>query len=93
MSESTKVKSIRLAHHFKEDKINVTHVEKPYGDYSDPIVKIDVTEFGKSSGKLEIPYENIDELIKALNKAKSVYNSIPHPDVHAELDAEVGGGQ
>ena len=45
------------------DLINITHVEKPYGDYSDPIVKIDVTEFGKSSGKLEIPYENIDEFV------------------------------
>lgn len=93
MSESTKVKSIKLAHHFKEDRINITHVEKPYGDYSDPIVKIDVTEFGKDSGQLEIPYENIDELIKALTNAKGVFDSIPHSDVHAELDADIGGGQ
>jgi hypothetical protein len=93
MSENIKVKKIRLAHHSREDKIVITHVEKPYGEYSDPIVKIDVKELGKNMGSLEIPYENLDDVINALRKAKEVCKKIPHEDVHAELNAEVGGGQ
>ncbi|WP_419770273.1 MAG: hypothetical protein ACNI3C_00320 [Candidatus Marinarcus sp.] len=93
MSESTHVKSISLAHHFGEDKINVTHVEKPHGDYSDPVVKLDINEFGKIAGEVEIPYENIDALILALQKAKEVYNEIVHVDVHAQMNAAIGGGE
>lgn len=92
MSESIKIRTIRLAHHFKKDKINVTHVEKPYGEYSDPIVKIEIVESGKEVGHLEVPYENVDELISALRKSVDVCGKIPHSDVHDELVADVGGG-
>lgn len=93
MSESTHVRSINLAHHFSEDKINVTHVERPYGDYSDPVLKLDINEFGKISGQIEIPYENLDEVIQALEKARADYKNVQHVDVHAELNANIGGGQ
>jgi len=93
MSDKIKVRSIKLANHFSEDRINITHVEKPHGEYSDPIVKIDITEFGKTTGTLEIPYENIEEVISALRDSEEVCSEITHPDVHAELDADVGGGQ
>lgn len=92
MSESTKVRTIRLAHHFKKDKITVSHIEKPYGDYSDPIVLIEVLENGKTTGHLEVPYENVDELISALRKSADIYDKKPHSSLHDELVADVGGG-
>lgn len=94
MSESTKIKSIRLAHHFKEDDvINIEHIEKPYGEYSNPIVKIDILLHGQSQGKLEIPYENLDEIISALHQAEDVNESMEHIHTHDELDADYEGGQ
>lgn len=92
MSEVTKIRSIHLAHHLSEDEIDVSYVEKPYGDYSDPIIKLDIKEF---DGKLEvkIPYSKVDELIQALKNSKEVYDKTTHPAVHAELGADIGGGQ
>ncbi len=92
MTETIKVKSIVLAQYFREDTINITHVEKPYGEYSDPVVRIDRLENGKVTGLIEIPYENIDDIIDALHKAEDVNDSIPHNDVHGELNSDVGGG-
>ncbi len=92
MTEKIKVKSVVLAQYFREDKINITHVEKPYGDYSNPVVRIDRCENGKVTGLIEIPYENLDDVIAALHKAEDVNDSIPHNDVHAELNSDVGGG-
>ena len=92
MAESIKVKEIVLAQYFREDQINITHVEKPYGEYSNPVVRIDRIENGKKTGLIEIPYENLEEIIKALHKAEDVYDSIPHNDLHGDLKSEVGGG-
>jgi hypothetical protein len=92
MAESIKIKSIVLAQYFRKDEINITHVEKPYGEYSDPVVRIDRLENGKVTGLIEIPYENIDDIIDALHKAEDVCDSIPHNDIHAELNSETGGG-
>ena len=92
MAESIKVKQIVLAQYFRKDEINITHVEKPYGDYSDPVVRIDRIENGKKTGIIEIPYENLEEVIDALHKAEDVYDSIPHNDIHGDLKSEVGGG-
>lgn len=90
--QKTKVKTLTLAQHFREDRINISHIEKPYGEYSNPVVRIDRVECGKLTGLVEIPYENIDEVIEALHKAEKVHDSIPHNDVHGELDCNVGGG-
>lgn len=92
MAESIKVKSVVLAQYFRQDKINITHVEKPYGEFSDPVVRIDRHENGKVTGLIEIPYENLEDIIKALHKAEDVYDSIPHNDVNGDLKSEVGGG-
>jgi len=92
MAESIKVKQIVLAQYFRKDEINITHMEKPYGDYSDPVVRIDRIENGKKTGLIEIPYENLEEVIKALHKAEKVCDSIPHDELHGELKADVGGG-
>lgn len=92
MVESIKVKSIVLAQYFREDAINITHIEKPYGEFSSPVVRIDRNENGKVTGLIEIPYENLEEVIAALHKAEDVYDSIPHNDLHGDLKSEVGGG-
>lgn len=92
MAECIKVKTVVLAQYFRDDSINISHVEKPYGEYSDPVVRIDRLENGKTTGLVEIPYKNLEDVIKALHKAEGINDSIPHNDVHAELIAEVGGG-
>jgi len=92
MAEVTKVREIVLAQHFKEDQININHVEKPYGEFSSPVVRINRVENGKNIGLIEIPYENIEEVISSLHKAEDIYDSIPHNDLHGDLKANVGGG-
>lgn len=92
MSKNIKVSTIRLAHHFKKDKITVSHIEKPHGEYSDPIVLIEVLENGKTTGHLEVPYENIDEVISALRKSVDIYEETPRSSIHDELVADTGGG-
>ena len=87
-----KVKKVVLAHYFREDEINISHVQDPYGDYSNPVVRIDRMENGKRTGIIEIPYENLDEVISALHKAEDLNESIPRNEIHAEMNAEVGGG-
>ncbi|AXH12802.1 hypothetical protein [Halarcobacter bivalviorum] len=93
MKTSTKIDSIRLAHHFKKDTINLFYVEKPYGEYSDPVVKIEILENDKLTGQLEIPFENIDNLIESLQKVREKYENDNALDIHEELSANIGGGQ
>lgn len=93
MSTSIEVKNLHLAHK-KGEVISVTHVEKPHGEHSDPIVSIGVSYHGeKNHSVIEIPYENVDEVIEALTKSKEVCDTFFHEDFHAELDCEMGGGQ
>ena len=92
MPEVVQVRKIRLAHHFKKDKISVSHIEKPYGEFSDPIAKIQVEEGGEIVGEVEIPYENIEELIEALRKSADIYKETPRNELHDELIADTGGG-
>lgn len=92
MAEYIKVKDIVLAQYFREDQITITHVEKPYGEFSSPVARIHRVENGKRTGLIEIPYENLEEIIDALRKAEEVYDSIPHNEPGAELKAEIGGG-
>lgn len=92
MVERTKVKTVTLAQYFREDKINISHIEKPYGEFSNPVVRIDRHENGKTTGLIEIPYENLEEVIEALYKAEHLCDSIPHNDIHGELKSDVGGG-
>lgn len=94
MKTVTKIDSIRLAHHFKKDSMNIFFVEKPYGEFSDSIVKIEVIENDEKIGNLEVPYENIDDIINALTKIKDKFDTNPKiEDLHDELAADVGGGQ
>jgi len=92
MTESLKVKTIVLAQHFRKDSIHITHIEKPYGEYSDSVVRIDRLENEKVTGLIEIPYANLEEVISALRNAEDVNESIPHNDIHGDLKSDVGGG-
>ena len=83
------VKTFKLAHS-TDDTVRIEHIEKPYGEYSSPVVSIAVFSHGKTKvSEVEIPYENIEEF---LNESISLCDSIPRNPVHAELDSEVGGG-
>ena len=93
MSTSIEVKNLHLAHK-KGETITVTHVEKPHGEHSDPVVSIATSYHGeKNSSMIEIPYENLDEVIIALVESKKVCSTFMHEEFHAELDADMGGGQ
>lgn len=92
MTKSLKVKTVTLAQYFRKDSIHITHVERPYGEYSDPVVRIDRLENGKVTGLIEIPYENLEEVISALHKAENLNDSIPHNDIHGDLKSDIGGG-
>ncbi len=92
MSTLIEVKNLHLAHS-RGETITVTHVEKPHGEHSDPIVSIGTSHLGeKNSTIVEIPYENVDEVIIALVESKKICSSIIHEDLHAELDSDMGGG-
>ncbi len=86
------VKTFKLAHS-TDDTARIEHIEKPYGEYSSPVVSIAVFSHGKTkTSEVEIPYENIEEFLKALNESIALCDSIPRNSIHGELDAEVGGG-
>jgi len=93
MSTSIEVKNLHLAHK-RGETITVTHVEKPHGEHSDPIVSIGTSYHGKKNNAIiEIPYENLDAVITALSESKNVCSKFMHEDFHAELDSDMGGGQ
>ncbi len=86
------VKCFKLAHS-SNDVIKIQHVEKPYGEYSSPVVNIGIYSNGTDKvSEIDIPYENIEEFFKALNESVALADSIPRSKIHAELSSEIGGG-
>ncbi len=64
----------------KNGIISISHLEEPYGSGSFPVVSIGISL--KKNGeepdwKAHIPYENLDELINALNTAKEQFGNLP----------------
>lgn len=91
-SQHIEIKTFKLAH-TTEDTVKIEHVEKPYGEYSSPVVSIAIYSHGKDkSAEVEIPYENIEEFFKALNESIAMCDSIPRTEPHAELNSAIGGG-
>jgi hypothetical protein len=73
--KSTIIESFALAD-TKKGKITVSHLEEPYGTGSFPVVSIGISLKGDETSpdwKAHIPYENLDELIKALQSAKEKF--------------------
>jgi len=93
MPKLIEVKNLHLAHH-KGESITITHIEKPHGEHSDPVVSIGLSYHGKKNNSIiEIPYDNVDEVIIALVESKKVCSTFIHEDFHGELDSDMGGGQ
>ena len=70
---TTSIKVMDLAGS-KNGKISVAHVTEPYGENSHPVVSIGISLKGDSENpewKSHIPYENLDDLIEALQDAKA----------------------
>ena len=71
MGESKVIQTIGLAS-LEGGKIILTRMEHPYGETSHPVVGIAVSLNGEEANwTVHIPYENIDELITALQAAKN----------------------
>ncbi len=69
MSKTTQLAQINLAD-TKEGKIFVSNVTEPYGKDTKDVLSIGVSLNGEDvQWKAHIPYANLDELIKVLQKA------------------------
>jgi uncharacterized NAD-dependent epimerase/dehydratase family protein len=58
----------------KQGVITISHLEEPYGEGSHDVVSIGISLKGDMASpdwKAHIPYENIDQLIEALQSAKT----------------------
>jgi hypothetical protein len=88
------IKTLGLAH-TTDGKISVVHIEKPYGEHSSPVVSVGISVRGEDQEwKVHIPYENLDDVIKALLDARRVNEGLPHELPHTmDLGADIGGGQ
>lgn len=74
MASVTKIKEFNLSG-TKQGKITVSNVTEPYGKDTPDIVSIGIALNGEDiQWKSHIPYENIDDLIEALNLAKELKN-------------------
>ena len=70
---TTQVKDFELAGTNGKGTISVAHVTEPYGPKSHAVVSIGISLKGDIENpewKSHIPYENLDELIEALQLAK-----------------------
>ncbi|MGM0533950.1 MAG: hypothetical protein ACQERK_05605 [Campylobacterota bacterium] len=71
MSQTTELKKIDLAG-TKAGVISVADVTAPYGPGSNDVVSVAVALNGEDiEWKVHVPYENVDELIAALQDAKA----------------------
>jgi hypothetical protein len=72
MSNIVEVESIELAN-TKKGIISISNVTEPYGKGSGNVTSIGISLSGKEpEWKVHIPTENIDALIAALEKSKTV---------------------
>lgn len=75
--KNTVLKTFALAD-TKNGVISVSHLEEPYGDGSFPVVSIGISlkkNADEPDWKAHIPYDNLDELIEALNEAKEKFGN------------------
>ncbi len=71
MSKTTQLTTISLAG-TKNGIISISNVTEPYGAGTQDVVSIGIALNGKDvEWKAHIPYENIDEVVKALQEAKA----------------------
>lgn len=86
------VKTFKLSNS-SSDTVKIQHIEKPYGEYSSPVVSIGIYSEGETKiSDVEIPYENIEVFLKALHESIDLCESIPRSKIYAELNSDIGGG-
>lgn len=88
------IATIRLPNTRSGD-ISIAHIEKPYGEFSSPVVSIGISLEGDDDHdwKVHLPYDKLEEVIKALQQAHDISETIPRNDKHyLDLNAETGGG-
>jgi len=72
MKKTKLIKEFPLAN-TKEGIISVSHIDEPYGESSKPVVSLGISLNGSEvDWKAHIPYENIDDVILALQEAKKL---------------------
>jgi hypothetical protein len=70
--KNTILKTFKLAG-TKDGTISVSNIDEPYGKDSISVVSIGISlkgDINEPDWKAHIPYENLDDLIDALNEAK-----------------------
>ncbi len=71
MSTTTKIVDVPL-HGTKKGIISISDITEPYGKGTNDVVSIGIALNGKDvEWKSHIPYENVDGVIEALQKAKA----------------------
>ncbi len=86
------VKTLRLAH-TRAGEIRVKHIERPYGEHSNPVMYVGVSYDGeKIDSEVEIPYENLKDVLAALQNSQDVCNTFTHEHFHDELATSEDGG-
>lgn len=80
--------------HTSKGTISIAHIEEPYGSFSSPVVSIGISLEGEDHDwKVHLPYENLDCVIQALQKAREESETMPRYDKHTmDLCADTGGG-
>lgn len=76
-------------------EISIAHIEQPYGEFSSPVVSVAISLEGDEDHdwKVHLPYDRLDKVIKALQKASEMSETMPRNDKHyLDLDADTGGG-
>ena len=72
MKKTKLIKESPLAN-TKEGIISVSHIDEPYGENSKPVISLGISLNGSEvDWKAHIPYENIDDVILALQEAKKL---------------------
>jgi hypothetical protein len=94
MSAATIINSLKLSSQ-KDGCISVAHIDRPYGDLSDPVVSIGVSlkPDPTPQWQVHIPYRDLDAVIELLHEAKryrDAHDTGSHP--HDELASDTGGG-
>ena len=72
MSKCSVLKSFKLAD-TKDGTISISNIDEPYGEGSKSVVSIGISlkgDLGEPDWKAHIPYENLTDLIDALQEAK-----------------------
>jgi hypothetical protein len=71
LSGQVKINKEIPLHGTKNGTISIGEIEKPYGEKSDPVVSVAISlSSDEPDWKVHIPFENLDEVISALENMR-----------------------